>query len=127
MDPPTSTHRLLEPVSHTFGVTYPILRNVSNNPFPNFTHISRRNLYLDKCKESRTHDSSDVSKVCGGPQTHTSSETLQGTPQVVPDTHCPAMVDVGVTAMSHGSGIERTVQQEYFSAMSRDESPTPGL
>ena len=28
--------------------------------------------------------------------------------------------------MSRGSGVERTVQQEYHSAMLRDESPTPG-
>ena len=33
---------------------------------------------------------------------------------------------MGITATSRGSGIERTVQQEYHSAMSRDESPTPG-
>ena len=35
-------------------------------------------------------------------------------------------VTVGITAMSHGSGIERTVQKEYCSVMSRDESPMPG-
>ena len=37
------------------------------------------------------------------------------------------MDDAGITATSRGSGVERTVQQEYCSAMSRDESPTPGL
>ena len=31
-----------------------------------------------------------------------------------------------MTATSRGSGTERTVQQEYRSAMSRDESLTPG-
>ena len=45
---------------------------------------------------------------------------------MVPDTRRPAMDDAGMTATSHGSGAERTVQQEYRSAMSRDESPTPG-
>ena len=45
---------------------------------------------------------------------------------MVPDTCHPAMDDVGMTATSHGSGIERTVQQEYRSAMSRDELLTPG-
>ena len=45
---------------------------------------------------------------------------------MVPDTCHPAMDDVGITATSHGSGIERMVQQEYCSAMSRDESPMPG-
>ena len=44
---PTSTHRLLEPSSLTFRVTSPILGDVSNDLFPLFTHISRRNLYLD--------------------------------------------------------------------------------
>ena len=43
-----------------------------------------------------------------------------------PDTRRPAMDDAGMTAMSCGSGVERTVQEEYRSAMSRDESPTPG-
>ena len=38
---------------------------------------------------------------------------MQGTPLVVPDMRRPAMDDVGITAMSHGSGVERTVQQEY--------------
>ena len=47
-------------------------------------------------KESRTRDSSDASEVCGGPQTHSSSKMTQGTPQVVPDTHHPAMDDVAV-------------------------------
>ena len=36
------------------------------------------------------------------------------------------MDNVGLTATSHGSGVERTVQKEYCSAMSRDESPMPG-
>ena len=40
--------------------------------------------------------------------------------------HHPAMDDVGVTATSCGSGVERMVQQEYHSVMSRDESLTPG-
>ena len=62
----------------------------------------------------------------GGPQTHMSSETTQGTPPVVPDVRHPATNDMGVTAMSHGSGVERTVQQEYHSVLSRDESLMPG-
>ena len=41
------THRLLEPFSLMFGVTYPIIGNVSNDLLPTFTHIFRRNLYLD--------------------------------------------------------------------------------
>ena len=45
---------------------------------------------------------------------------------MVPDTCHPATDDTGVTATSHGSGIERTVQQEYRSVMSRDESLMPG-
>ena len=45
---------------------------------------------------------------------------------MVPDTRHPAVDDAGMTAMSRGSGIERMVQQEYHSAMSRDESPTSG-
>ena len=77
-------------------------------------------------EESRTHNASDASEEHGGLQTHTSSKTTQGTPSVIPDTYCPAMDDAGVTAMSRGSGIERMVQQEYCSAMSRDESLTPG-
>ena len=77
-------------------------------------------------EESQTRNSSDASEVCGGLQTHTSSETTQGTPPVVPDMHRPATDAMGVTATSHGSGIERTVQQEYHSAMLRDESPMPG-
>ena len=47
-------------------------------------------------------------------------------PRVVPDMRHPAMDNVGMTATTHGSGVERTVQEEYRSAMSRDESPTPG-
>ena len=66
-----------------------------------------------ECEESQTCDSSNVSEVHGGPQTHTSSKMTQGTPLVVPDMHHPAMDDAGVTATSHGSGIERMVQQEY--------------
>ena len=53
-------------------------------------------------------------------------KATQGTPSMVPDTCHPAMDDVGITAMSCGSGIERMVQQEYRSVMSRDESPMPG-
>ena len=45
---------------------------------------------------------------------------------MVPDTRRPAVDDVGMTAMSCGSGVERTVQQEYHSVMLRDESPTLG-
>ena len=67
-----------------------------------------------------------MSEVHGGLRTHTLSETTQGTPQVVPTTRRLATDDAGVTATSRGSGVERTVQQEYHSAMSRDESPTPG-
>ena len=59
-----------------------------------------------ECKESRTCNSSDASEVHEGPQTHTSSEMTQGTPLVVPDTCCLATDDMGVTAMSCGSGIE---------------------
>ena len=80
----------------------------------------------EHCKESRTCNSSDVSEVHGGPQTHTSSEMTQGTPLVVPDMRRPATDDVGVTATSRGSGVERMVQQGYCSVMSRDESLTPG-
>ena len=45
---------------------------------------------------------------------------------MAPDTRRLEMDDTGVTAMSRGSGIERTVQQEYHSVMLRDESPMPG-
>ena len=38
---PTSMHRLSEPSSLTFGVTYPILGNVSNDPSPNFNSYSK--------------------------------------------------------------------------------------
>ena len=54
------------------------------------------------------------------------SDGTQGTPLVVPDSCRPAMDDVGITSTSRGSGIERMVQKEYRSAMSRDESPIPG-
>ena len=64
-------------------------------------------------KESQTHDSSDASEKCGGLQTHMSSKTTQGTPSVIPDMRHPAMDDTGVTSTSCGSGVERTVQQEY--------------
>ena len=76
-------------------------------------------------EESRTRDSGDAHGLCGGSPHMTNDET-QGTPLVVPDSHCPVMDNVGITATSHGSGIERTVQQEYHSAMLRNESPTPG-
>ena len=65
-------------------------------------------------------------KAHGDLQTHIPSKVMQGTPLVVPDMCHPAMDDVGVTATSHDSGIERTVQQEYHSVMLRDESPMPG-
>ena len=45
--PLISTHRLSESFSLIFGVTYLMLRNVSNNLLSTFTHISWRNLYLD--------------------------------------------------------------------------------
>ena len=45
---------------------------------------------------------------------------------VVPDMRHPAMDNMEITATSHGSGIERMVQQEYCSMMLRDESPMPG-
>ena len=64
--------------------------------------------------------------MCGNLQTHAPSEAMQGTPMVVPDTHRPAMDDTGMTATTCGSGVERMVQQEYCSAMSRDKSPMPG-
>ena len=35
---------------------------------------------------------------------------MQGTPLVVPDTCCPAIDDAEITATSHGSDMERTVQ-----------------
>ena len=77
-------------------------------------------------EESRTRNSSDAPETCGGLQTHTTSDETQGTPLVVPDLRCPAMDNAGINATSRGSGVERTVQKEYCSAMSRDESPTPG-
>ena len=79
-------------------------------------------------EEPQTCDSSDLPEVHGDLWTHVPSEAMQKTPLVVPDMCHPAMDDTGITATSHGSGIERTVQQlqEYCSAMSRDESPTPG-
>ena len=78
-----------------------------------------------ECEEPRTRDSGDEPKMHGDPPHATNDET-QGTPLVVPDMRRPAMDDTGITATSCGSGIERTVQQEYCSAMSRDESLTPG-
>ena len=36
------------------------------------------------------------------------------------------MDDTGITATSHGSGVEKMVQHEYHSAMSWEESTTPG-
>ena len=77
-------------------------------------------------EESRTRNSSDAAGSCGE-DSHATSDESQGTPRVVPDTCRPAMDDAGITAMSHGSGVERMVQREYCSAMSRDESLTPGL
>ena len=77
-------------------------------------------------EESQTRDSSDAAGLHGDPPHATSDET-QGTPRVVPDTRRLAMDDVGITATSRGSGVERTVQREYHSAMLRDESLTPGL
>ena len=79
-----------------------------------------------ECKESQTCDSSDAPEARGDLWTHTPSEVMQGTPLVVPDMCCPAMDNTGITATSCGSGVERMVQQEYCSAMLRDESPTPG-
>ena len=78
-------------------------------------------------EESRTCNSSDVPEMHGSLQTHATSEEMQGTPLVIPDSHRPVMDDVGITATSRGSGIERTVQQECRPAMLRDESPTPGV
>ena len=77
-------------------------------------------------KEPQACESRDVPKACGDLQTHVPSKMMQGTPLVVPDMCLPAMDDIGVVVTSHGSSIERTVQQEYHSVMSRDESPTPG-
>ena len=79
-----------------------------------------------ECEESQTRDPSDVLEMHGGLRTHATSDEMQGTPLVVPDSCRPAMDDVGITATSRGSGIDRMVQKEYRSAMSRDESPTPG-
>lgn len=36
------------------------------------------------------------------------------------------MDNAGITATSHGSGVEKTVQHEYHSTMSWEESLTPG-
>ena len=77
-------------------------------------------------EEPQAHESCDVPKVCGDLWTHMPSEATQGTPLVVHDMCRPAMDNVGITATSHGSGVERMVQQEYHSAMSRDESLMPG-
>ena len=77
-------------------------------------------------EESQTHHSSDRSKAHGDLWTHVSSDETQGTPMVVPDTCRPAMGNAGITATSRGSGVERMVQKEYHSVMSRDESLTPG-
>ena len=76
-------------------------------------------------EESRTRNSSDAPESRGG-SPHATNNGMQGTPLVVPDMRRPAMDNAGITATSRGSGIERTVQQEYCSAMSRDESPMPG-
>ena len=81
---------------------------------------------LQERKEPQAHDSSDAPEVHGDLWTHVPSEAMQETPLVVPDMCCPAMDDAGITATSHGSGIERMVQPEYCSVMSRDEFPTPG-
>ena len=77
-----------------------------------------------ECEESRTRDSSDAA---GLHPPHMMSDEMQGTPRVVPDTRRLAMDDAGITATSRGSGVERTVQREYCSIMSRDESLTPRL
>ena len=60
-------------------------------------------------------------------QTHAPNNDPQQTPLVFADMHHTAMDDAGITATSHGSGAERTVQHEYHATMSWDESPTPGL
>ena len=83
------------------------------------------NVDPQECEESQTCDSSDAAGSCGD-LPHTTSDEMQGTPRVVPDTRRLAMDDAGMTATSCGSGVERTVQQEYCSVMSRDESSTPG-
>ena len=79
-----------------------------------------------ECEEPQACDSSDVPEAHGGLQTHMPSKVTHETPLVIPDTHCPEMDDAGITTTSHGSGVERTVQQEYCSVMSRDESLTHG-
>ena len=78
-----------------------------------------------ECKESRTRNSGDASK-SHKVSPHATNDETQGTPRVVPDMRRPAMDDAGITAMSCGSDVERTVHQEYCSVMLRDESPTPG-
>ena len=78
-----------------------------------------------ECEEPRTCDSGDASESRRA-SPHATNDETQGTPQVVPDTRRPAVDDAGMTATSCGSGAERTVQQEYCFAMSRDESLTPG-
>ena len=77
-------------------------------------------------EEPQACDSSDAPEAHGDLWTHVPSEAMQGIPLVVPDVRHPAMDDMGITVTSHGSGIERTVQQEYCSVMSRDESLMPG-
>ena len=79
-----------------------------------------------ECEEPQACDSSDVPKACRDLRTHVPSKAMQGTPLVVPDMCHPVMDDMGITATSHGNGVERTVEQEYHSAMSRDEALTPG-
>ena len=59
-----------------------------------------------ECEESRTRDSSDVLEKRGSLQTHVTSNLMQGTPLVVPDSCRPAMDDAGITATSCGSGVE---------------------
>ena len=76
-------------------------------------------------EEPQAHDSCDAPKTRGEIRTHISSEVTQGAPLVVPDTCCPAMDNVEITATSHGSNVERMAQQECHSVMLRDETPMP--
>ena len=71
-------------------------------------------------------ESHDASEGCGELWPHASDNGNQRTPLVFAEKRCTGMDDTGITSMSCGRGTERVVHCEYHSAMSRDESPTPG-
>jgi len=89
-----------------------------------WTHASRD--ATQEHEELWTHESCNASQEYGELWTHAPGDTTIHIPSGFSETCCPVRDDIGATATSHSSGVEKKVWEKPHTTSLRDETLMPG-